>query len=121
MDALLELLFELLLLGFSSGGGFKDSLLLGLGSDSGSFSLCDNGLVLCFSLRKNGLVLSFSLGNSSLDSLVYRSLLLFLEVLGGDSTKLEQVALIISLLSFVLLKFISELLFFGFSFFQLCL
>ena len=99
MDALLKLLLELLLLGFS---------------------LCENSLVL-----------SFSLGNSSLDSLVYRSLLLFLEVFGGNGPKLEKVALIISLLSLVLLKFISELLFslksfisellfFGFSFFQLC-
>ncbi len=113
MDALLKLLFELLLLGFSGGGGFKGSLLLG-------FSLCENGLVF-----------SFSLGNGSLDSLVYRSLLLFLEVFGCNDTKLEQVALVISLLSLVLLKFIpkpllslssfvSELLFFGFSFFQLC-
>ena len=102
MDALLELLLELLLLGFSGGCGFKGSLLLG-----------------------------FSLGNSSLDSLVYRSLFLFLEVFRGDGPELEQVALVISLLSLVLLKFISELLlslsgfisellFFGFSFFQLC-
>ena len=115
MDALLKLLLELLLLGFSGGcDGFKGSLLLG-------FSLCENGLVLSFSLYKDSLVLSFSLGNSSLDSLVYCSLLLFLEVFGGDSTELEQVALVISLLSLVLLKFILELLFFGFGFFQLCL
>ena len=122
MDALLKLLFELLLLGFcGDSGGFKGSLLLGFsGGGGGSFSLCENGLVL-----------SFSLGNSSLDSLVYRSLLLFLEVFGGNGPKLEQVALVISLLSLVLLKFISELLFSlsGFisellfslgGFFQLC-
>ncbi len=99
VDALLELLLELLLLGFS---GFKGSLLLG-------FSLC-----------KNGLVLSFSLGNSSLDSLVYRSLFLSLEVFRCNGTELEQVALVISLLSLVLLKFISELLFSLGGFFQLC-
>ena len=108
MDALHELLFELLLLGFSGGG------------DS------------CFYLCENGLMFSFSLGNSSLDSLVYHPLLLFLEVFRGNGAKLKQVALVISLLSLVLLlKFISELLFslssfvseflcFGFSFFQLC-
>ena len=103
MDALLKLLLELLFLGFS-----------------GSFSLCENGLVF-----------GFSLGNSSLDSLIYCSLFLSLEVFGGDGPKLEQVALVISLLSLVLLKFISELLFspngfipellFSLSgFFQLC-
>ena len=95
MDALLELLLELLLLGFSGG-------------DS------------CFSLCKNGLVLSFSFSNGSLDSLIYCSLLLSLEVFGGDCPKLEQVALVISLLSLVLLKFISELLFSLGGFFQLC-
>ena len=112
MDALFKLLLELLLLGFSGGGS---------SSGSGSFSLWENGLVL-----------SFSLGNSSLNSLVYRSLLLFLEVFGGDGPKLEQVALVVSLLSLVFLlkfiskllfslsSFVSELLFFGFSFFQLC-
>ena len=74
-----------------------------------------------FSLCKNGLVLSFSLCNSSLDSLVYRSLFLFLEVFGSDSTELEQVALVISLLSLVLLfEFISQLLFPLNGFFQLC-
>ncbi len=156
MDALLELLLELLLLGFSGscggfkgslflsfsgvkgslllgfsgGGGFKGSLLLGFSSGSGSHGF-SSGSGSSFSLCKNGLVLSFSLGNSSLDSLVYCSLLLFLEVFGGDSTELEQVTLVISLLSLVLLKFISELLFSlsGFisellfslgGFFQLC-
>ena len=83
MDALLELL----LLGFSGGGGS-----------------------------------SFSLGNGSLDSLIYRSLLLSLEVFGGDGPKLEQVALVISLLSLVFLfKFVSELLFSLGGFFKLCL
>ena len=111
MDALLELLLELLLLGFS---GFKGSLLLG-------FSLCENGLVLSFSTCKNSLVLSFSLSNSSLDSLVYRLLLLSLEVFGGDGPKLEQVALVISLLSLVLLfKFIPKPLLSLSGFFQLC-
>ena len=77
VDALLELLFELLLLGFSGGCGFKGSLLLGFSGGGGCFSLCENGLVL-----------SFSFSNGSLDSLVYRSLLLSLEVFGGDSTEL---------------------------------
>ena len=106
MDALLKLLLELLLLGFS---GFKGSLLLGFSGDDSCFSLC-----------KNGLVLSFSLGNSSLKRFVYRSLFIFLEVFGGDGSKLEQVALVISLLSLVLLKFISELLLSLSGFFQLC-
>ena len=114
MDALLKLLLELLLLSFGGGGGFKGSLLLG------------------FSGFKGSLLPGFSGFKGSLDSLVYRSLLLFLEVFGSDSTELEQVALIISLLSLVFLlkfiskllfslsSFVSELLFFGFSFFQLC-
>ena len=122
MDALLELLFELLPLGFS---GVKGSLLLGSGGFKGSlllgFSLCKNGLVLSFSLCKNDLVFGFSLGNSSLDSLVYRSLFLSLEVSGGDSTELEQVALVVSLLSLIhLFEFISQLLFPLKGFFQLC-
>ena len=112
MDALLKLLLELLLLSFSgSNGGVKGSLLLGFSGDDSCFSLC-----------KNGLVLSFSLGNSSLDSLVYCSLLLFLEVFGGDSTELEQVTLVISLLPLVLLfKFIPKPLLSLSGFFQLCL
>ena len=144
MDTLLKLLLELLLLGFSGGGGFKGSLLLG-------FSLCKNGLVLSFSLGNSSLdslvyrslLLDFSGGGCSLYSLVYRSLLLFLEVFRGNGAELEQVALVISLLSLVLLfefisellfsissfiselllslsSFVSKLLFFGVSFFQLC-
>lgn len=82
MDALLKLLLELLLLSFGGGsGGVKGSLLLDV-------SFCENGLVLSFSLCENGLVLSFSLGNGSLNSLVYRSLLLFLEVFRGNCPKL---------------------------------
>ena len=121
VDALLELLLELLLLGFSGGCGFKGSLLLGFSSGSGGgFSLCENGLVLSFSLGNDSLLLDFSGGGCSLDSLVYCSLFLFLEVFGGNGAKLEQVALVISLLSLVLLKFISELLFSLSGFFQLC-
>ena len=110
MDALLELLFELLPLGFS---GVKGPLLLGFsGGSSFKGSLFFN---------KNDLVFSFSLSNGSLDSLVYRSLLLFLEVFGGDGPKLEQVALVVSLLCLVLLfKFIPKPLLSLSSFFQLC-
>ena len=115
MDALLELLFELLLLGFS---GFKGFLLLDFG---GSFSLCENGLVLSFSLGNSSLFLNFSDFKGSLDSLVYRSLLLFLEVFGGNGSKLKQVALVIILLSLVLLfKFIPKPLLSLSGFFQLC-
>ena len=121
MDALLELLFELLLLGFSGDdGGLKGSLLLGSGSFKGFLLIGFSGGSGSFSLCENGLVFSFSLCNSSLDSLVYRSLLLFLEVFGGDGPKLEQVALVISLLSLVLLKFIPKPLLSLSGFFQLC-
>jgi hypothetical protein len=102
----MDTLLELFLLGFSGGDGVNGSLLLGF-SGGGGF--------------KGSLLFSFSLGNGSLDSLVYRSLFLSLEVSGCDSTKLEQVALVISLLSLVLLfKFISELLLSLSSFFQFC-
>ena len=106
MDALLEL------------------LLLG-------FPLCKNGLVLSFSLGNSFLFFSFSGGGCSLKGLVYRSLLLSLEVFGGNDAELEQVAFVVSLLCLVLLEFISELSFslngfisellFSLSgFFQLC-
>ena len=102
MDALLELLLD-----FGGGSG-------------GSFSLCENGLVLSFSLGNGSLFVSFSGGGCSLDSLVYRSLFLSLEVFGGDGPKLEQVALVISLLSLVLLfKFIPKPLLSLSGFFQL--
>ena len=117
VDALLKLLLELLLLGF---GGFKGSLLLGLRGGSGFKRF----LLLSFSGGcgfKGSLLLGFSLGNGSLDSLVYRSLFLFLEVFGGDGPKLEQVTLVISLLSLVLLfKFIPKHLLSLSGFFQLC-
>ena len=132
MDALLELLLELLLLGFSGGGGFKGSLLLGFSGFKGSlllgfsggdscFSLCKNSLVLSFSIGNGSLLLGFSGGGCSLKGLVYRSLLLFLEVFGCNGAELKQVALVISLLSLVLLfEFISQLLFPLNGFFQLC-
>ncbi len=112
MDALLELL----LLGFSGGGGFKGSLLLGFSGFKGSLLLGFSGGCSF----KGSLLLGFSGGGCSLKGLVYRSLLLFLEVFRCNGAKLEQFALVISLLSLVFLfKFISELLFSLNGFFQL--